>query len=62
MKLVSDREVFLRGLDEIVNILEPKTIIVYGAAPEKYFNKYKAAGIDIIQFDSNFAISHKEVV
>lgn len=62
LKLVSDREVFLRGLDEIVNILEPKTIIVYGAAPEKYFNKYKAAGIDIIQFDSNFAISHKEVV
>ena len=37
-------------------------IVVYGAAPEKYFKKYEDAGIRIEQFDSNYATSHKEVV
>ena len=36
--------------------------MVYGAAPEKYFKKYEDAGIRIVQFDSNYATSHKEVV
>ena len=45
-----------------MSILEPKVIIVYGAAPDKYFQKYKDAGIRIVQFDSDYATSHKEVV
>lgn len=62
LKLIPDREVFLSGLDAIVETLEPKTIVVYGAAPDKFFEKYKKAGINIIQFDSSYATSHKEVV
>ena len=57
-----DREIFLKGVDRIIKILEPRVLIVYGSAPDKYFNQYKDIGIKIIQFDSNFAISHKEVV
>ena len=52
----------MSGLDAIVETLEPKTIVVYGAAPDKFFEKYKKAGINIVQFDSSYATSHKEVV
>jgi len=62
LKLLEDREVFLKGLDAIIKRLEPTVIVVYGAAPEKYFKKYKNQGIQIVQFDSNYAASHKEVV
>jgi len=62
LKLLEDREIFLKGLDVIVNRLEPAVIVVYGAAPEKYFKKYEKLGIQIVQFDSNYATSHKEVV
>ena len=62
LKLLEDREIFLKGLDIIVNRLEPTVIVVYGAAPEKYFKKYEKLGIQIVQFDSNYATSHKEVV
>lgn len=57
-----DREIFLKGVDKLVKTLEPRVIIIYGAAPNKYFQKYKDAGIRIVQFDSDFATSHKEVV
>lgn len=62
LKNCIDRKIFLEGLDVIVKRLQPKVIIVYGATPEKYFKKYIDAGIQIIQFDSNYATSHKEVV
>lgn len=62
LRLLEDREIFLKGLDVIVKKLEPTVIVVYGAAPEKYFKKYKNLGIQIVQFDSNYATSHKEVV
>ena len=62
LKHVHDREVFLNGFDEVVKKLRPTTIVVYGSAPDKYFKKYKDAGISIAQFDCEFATSHKEVV
>lgn len=62
LKNPTDRKVFLDGLDTVVKRLQPKTVIVYGAAPEKYFRKYIDAGIAIMQFDSNYANSHKEEV
>ena len=42
--------------------LEPVAIIVYGTAPRIIFDKYEAAGIKVICFSSDYAISHKEVV
>ncbi len=62
LKNKQDREIFLKGVDKIVKTLEPRVIIIYGAAPDKYFNQYKEAGIRIIQFDSSFAISRQVVV
>ncbi|MCR5598900.1 MAG: DUF4417 domain-containing protein [Lachnospiraceae bacterium] len=62
LKNKQDREIFLKGVDKIIKILEPRIIIIYGAAPDRYFQKYKDAGIWIVQFDSDFATSHKGVV
>ncbi|MGN0420746.1 MAG: DUF4417 domain-containing protein [Acetatifactor sp.] len=62
LRIVEDRQTFLKGLDAVARYLEPSVIVVYGAAPEKYFQKYVDSGIRIVQFDSNFATSHKEVV
>ena len=45
----------LNGLDVVVKRLQPVAIVVYGAAPERYFKKYEDAGIRIVQFDSNYA-------
>ena len=61
LKNRENRKIFLNGLDKIVKTLEPRAIVVYGAAPDKYFNQYKEDGIQIVQFDSDFATSHKEV-
>ena len=62
LRNLADRNVFLEGLEVVVKILQPLAIVIYGAAPEKYLKKYKDAGIQIIQFDSDFATSHREVV
>ena len=62
LKLKKDREVFSKGLDYAVRILTPKVIIVYGAAPDSIFDKYRDAGIRVLQFDSDFAIAHRQEV
>ena len=61
LKKLADREIFLEGLDVVVQILHPTVIIIYGSASDKYFKKYKDSGIKIIQFESECANSHKGV-
>lgn len=61
IKLLSDRRYFIDGLEYIVDKLEPRTLVVYGAAPDKIFAPYKEKGIKILQFDSDFAKSRKAV-
>ena len=60
MKCSTDRKFFLEGLAVIVEIIQPSVIVVYGTANNKYFGKYKERGIQIVQFDSEFASSHKK--
>lgn len=62
VKLVQEREYFTKGLEHVVNVLHPKTIIVYGTAPDAIFGKYKDAGITILQFDSDYMIAHRKEV
>ena len=59
IKLLEDRKYFVEGLDYVVKKLEPKVIIVYGAAPDYIFDKYKQQGIVVLQFDSDIAKKHK---
>lgn len=62
IKLLREREFFTQGLNYAVNRLHPKTIIVYGTAPDAIFSKYKEAGIVIQQFDSDYMIAHRKAV
>lgn len=62
IKVYEDRCIFETGLAYIVNVLQPKVIVVYGSASDTIFAKYKEAGIEIIQFDSAFSTSRKAVI
>ena len=57
-----DRKVFVNGLKSVISRIEPTIIIVYGSAPVSIFDEYRMQGIEIYQFDSEFAISRKGVV
>ncbi len=52
---VKDRERFESGLDELVNVLSPHTIIVYGSARYPCFDKLIYHGIKIVSFPSQTA-------
>ena len=62
IKLRREREFFSAGLKHVINVLNPKTIIVYGTTPEAIFGQYREAGIRILQFDSDFMTAHKKGV
>jgi hypothetical protein len=58
LKLREDRKFFRDGLAKMLSKLSPKTIIVYGCAPDELFVPCKEAGIMIKQFDSSFHENH----
>ena len=62
IKKKMDKDVFKLGLAELVNRLSPKTIIVYGSAPDNIFKKYRDQGINIITFKSDFSETRRQVV
>ena len=62
IKLLQEREYFQQGLSHVVEKLSPKTIVVYGTAPDAIFGKYKDAGIIILQFDSDYMLAHRKAV
>ncbi len=62
IKLLQEREFFTKGLDYVVNRLQPKTILVYGTAPDAIFSKYKESGVAVLQFDSDYHIAHQKAV
>ena len=53
-----DKGYFAEGLEVAVKRLRPSTIVVYGAAPESIFGAYREMGIEIVRFDSDFALAH----
>lgn len=61
IKLLNERKYLKNGLKYVVDTLEPKSIIVYGATPDEVFAQYKKMGIEILQFDSDFMQSRKAV-
>ena len=61
IKRKEDKIFFKIGLARMVQRLSPKTIIVYGSAPDNIFKQYRDMGINIIPFESDFAKSRKQV-
>ena len=62
IKTVEGRNMFITGFDYVINILKPKTVIVYGRMPDKIFCLAKMYGIKLIPFESEFSLSHKKEV
>lgn len=56
-----DKKIFCEGLYYVVKLLEPKNIIVYGSISKEIIELCKKRGIQVIQFESDVALSHKEV-
>lgn len=61
IKRKEDKERVKKGLDKIVNKLFPKTILVYGNAPDYIFKKYIDAGIEIINYPSQTSAAFKNL-
>lgn len=61
IKKKEDKIYFKIGLAQLVQQLTPKTIIVYGSAPNDIFRQYTDAGISIIAFESEFSNVRKPV-
>lgn len=53
---------FQRGLEYVVNELMSQNIVVYGSAPSSIFGKYQENGIRIIQFNSDYSVTHSKAV
>lgn len=50
-----DRNRFKLGLDKMVEVLMPHTILVYGSAPDDIFYKHECSGIEIIPYESQIS-------
>lgn len=61
IKLQIERHHFTRGLEFVAGELQPRTIVVYGSAPNELFDRYRDDGINILQFESMYAQSHRKV-
>ncbi len=60
IKLLEEKRQFAKGLDHVVRRLGPKTIVVYGTVPESIFGKYKASGIRVLKFESDYMVAHRK--
>ncbi|MCR4869838.1 MAG: DUF4417 domain-containing protein [Atopobiaceae bacterium] len=52
LKLVRNRPLFEEGLGEMLRVLKPHTVIVYGSANYPPLRMLDEAGIHVVQFDS----------
>lgn len=62
IKSLEYKQLFTTGFDYVMQKLMPKTVIVYGRAPDRLFCVAKLYGVDIVAFESNFSLSHKREV
>ena len=60
IRIKKEREYLKEGISYVVKHIKPKVIIVYGSAPDDVFDEYRKLGIEILKFNSDFAISRKE--
>lgn len=62
IKTTEEKLLFIQGFDYVIHFLKPHTVIVYGKAPDKIFSIAKMQGINIVHFESEFALTHKKGV
>ena len=62
LRIREDRELFKKGIRFVISKLHPSRIIIYGALPEDVSHILSEAGIPVIHFQSEFALTRKGVV
>ena len=62
IKTVEGKRMFIEGFDYVLNRLKPKTVLVYGRMPDKIFCLAQMYGVALVQFESEFSLSHQKEV
>jgi hypothetical protein len=57
-----NRKYFFSGFNELLKRIQPDTIIIYGATPDRIKSQCSITGINILQFDCQFDVSHNKKV
>lgn len=60
LKKVAHRPYFENGIREMIRVLKPKTILVYGSARYPIFDEVRAMGIEVISYISRTDAAYKE--
>ncbi|MCL1893814.1 MAG: DUF4417 domain-containing protein [Holophagaceae bacterium] len=60
IKLKVDKDYFLRGFNEMLNRIEPETVVVYGRIPRGMDVESLSGKVKIIPLASEFETSHKK--
>ncbi len=55
-----DRRYFKEGLDYVIGKVRPRTVVVYGAAPDSIFGSIRNKGIEVVSFESVFSGTRKK--
>ena len=56
-----DRYYFKKGLDEMVRLLKPDTIINYSYTPDDIFGDCREQGVEVIEIENRWETVRKEV-
>ncbi len=62
IRRLSSRPIFDEGLREMVSVVHPKKIIVYGSANYPLLHNLSDGGIEIISYPSKKSLAYKEVI
>ena len=62
LKHAEDRKIFIEGFKFVLSYLQPGLVVIYGSAPNYLLELCASANVQVVHFDSDYAISHKEVV
>lgn len=57
LNLLINRPIFEEGLNKMVDVLSPKTIIVYGSSNYLFFDNLRKKGITILSFPSKTSMA-----
>lgn len=60
IRTVEGRNMFIAGFDYVIDKLKPQTVIVYGNMPDRIFSLAKKQGVKLMQFESEFSLSHSK--
>jgi len=59
VKSCDDRRYFVEGFMKMLEVISPKTVLVYGSASDKIFPPLFVCGVEIIKYESEFSRSRK---